>query len=318
MTWGNSAATTAPLVMSRSCPEESAFLPQRGWASATTVTKHGPIGREDDQMDASSTAGRYFNPSRNKPTADWVGHDRRVCAPSNATPPPPPPPAPRSEEMERVRELLRKLKLALMQLSTEDAQHVAQTYGMKPGRARQFVRSFELDLDQDAHQISSKSLPNHLQITSIRLDELRELRPTLGLGVAPVVKLWHLDVEGAEIIVLRSATRLFEEGRIHRVMLEVQSHLWHRFGVDVETGFNELRQLFKGWQCTIACNGVSFHWESVAGKRLGFDAGTAPQVGTCNFTKSIQAASGYNPPMDVYCEAPAIQHEERWSARAEP
>ena len=71
------------------------------------------------------------------------------------------------------------------------------------------------------------------------------------------------------------------------------------------------RQLFKGWRCTIACNGVEFRWESVAGKHLGFNAGTAPQIGTCNFTKSIQATRGFNPPMDVYCEAPAIQQAER-------
>ena len=49
-------------------------------------------------------------------------------------------------------------------------------------------------------------------LRSVALDEL--------VPAGAVVELWHIDVEGAEVGVLRSAAKLFQEHRVKRVMLE--------------------------------------------------------------------------------------------------
>jgi hypothetical protein len=98
-----------------------------------------------------------------------------------------------------------------------------------------------------------------------------------------------LDVEGAEVLAIRSATHLLAANRIKRVMLEVQPALWSKFGIRKEQGLLELRSHFAQWRCTVACNGALYAWDT-----------TELPGGGCNYTRS-PSSIGYNPPMDVYC-----------------
>jgi hypothetical protein len=91
-----------------------------------------------------------------------------TAAPTNAPPPPPP----RSEDMERVRDLLRTLKLAhyagafeaagyddahfLLQLSADEVQRVAKTVGMKPGHAHKFVHSVNSPQPSHGTRVTAK------------------------------------------------------------------------------------------------------------------------------------------------------------------
>ena len=103
------------------------------------------------------------------------------------------------------------------------------------------------------------STPRHKQVASSRLDELEELRDPNTF-----VALWHLDVEGAEIPVLRSAAKLFSARRIKRVLFEVSLRRWGKFGIaSKQAGLDELSALFAGWTCTWACNGRPFPWKPV-------------------------------------------------------
>ena len=50
------------------------------------------------------------------------------------------------------------------------------------------------------------------------------------------ISLWHLDVEGAEVPVLASARRLFEERRVERVMLEFIPFRWPSQNISMGRG----------------------------------------------------------------------------------
>ena len=111
-----------------------------------------------------------------------------------------------------------------------------------------------------------KSVPaRHARVVkSVRLDALDEFKDPNAY-----VALWHLDVEGAEIPVLRSAAKLFANHKIQRVIFEITFKRWGRFGIQSkQQGLNELRQLFRGWTCTWACNGRPFPWASVSRREL--------------------------------------------------
>ena len=99
----------------------------------------------------------------------------------------------------------------------------------------------------------------HAHVGSVRLDALEEFKDPNAH-----VALWHLDVEGAEIPVLRSAAKLFAQHRIDRVMFEITFKRWDQFGIhSKQEGLAELRRLFQGWTCTWACNGFPFPWTPV-------------------------------------------------------
>ena len=73
------------------------------------------------------------------------------------------------------------------------------------------------------------------------------------IGPSRTVSLWHLDVEGAEVPVLRSARRLFAERRVRRVMLEFIPMRWPAQNVSQNSALAELAGLFADWQCVVAC-----------------------------------------------------------------
>ena len=103
-----------------------------------------------------------------------------------------------------------------------------------------------------------------VNVTARRLDDvvgapglwLRRRSDHVAAQRARVV-LWHVDVEGAEILVLRSAEKLFSERRIERVIFELMPEGWHAYGVNVTDGFRELDALFAppAWRCVWACTG---------------------------------------------------------------
>ncbi len=106
----------------------------------------------------------------------------------------------------------------------------------------------------------AKSAGRRAHVGSLRLDELDEFKDPNAY-----VALWHLDVEGAEIPVLRSAAKLFAQHRINRVMFEITFKRWDQFGIhSKQEGLEELRRRFQGWTCTWACNGRPFPWTPVS------------------------------------------------------
>ena len=130
----------------------------------------------------------------------------------------------------------------------------------------------------------------HRWIRSFRIDDLDELKDPRTF-----VALWHLDVEGAEIPVLRSAVKLFATRRIERILFEVSLKRWGRFGIaSKQAGLNELRAIFAGWTCTYACNGRPFPWTPVP----RFQVYCAPP-----WNEHSDLGWGL---FDVYCVAPGI------------
>ena len=135
-----------------------------------------------------------------------------------------------------------------------------------------------------------------VQVPSVRLDKLHDLK-----NPHTFVALWHLDVEGAEIPVLRSAARLFAARRIERVLFEVSLRRWGKVGIGRrQQGLEELRTLFKGWTCTWACNGQPFPWTSVP----RFKVYCAPPW-------NVHSDLGWGL-FDVYCVAPGV--DPVWNA----
>ena len=137
----------------------------------------------------------------------------------------------------------------------------------------------------------------HAQVVgSLRLDDLDELKnPNAHIA------LWHLDVEGAEIPVLRSAAKLFAERRIDRVLFEITLKRWGQFGISSKKeGLDELRRLFSGWTCTWACNGRPFPWVPVPRHQV-----------YCGRPWNVHSDLGWGL-FDVFCVAPGI--DPLWNA----
>ena len=128
-------------------------------------------------------------------------------------------------------------------------------------------------------------------VPSTRLDEVSVLQ-----GKHKIIELWHLDVEGAELLALRSAERLFAERRIRRVMVEVTTSKWRSFGIEEQAGLAELQHIFEGWTCTVGCNKAPYSWKS-------------GNLGVCDNhagSRSPQAYQGTLVALDVYCLAPGL------------
>ena len=136
----------------------------------------------------------------------------------------------------------------------------------------------------------------HAQVGSLRLDDLAEL-----WDAHASIALWHLDVEGVEIPVLRSAARLFAARKIERVIFEISLKRWGKFGVDSKkAGLDELKKLFEGWTCTWACNGRLFPWTPVARREV-----------YCAPPWNEYSDLGWGL-FDVYCVAPGV--DPVWNA----
>ena len=136
----------------------------------------------------------------------------------------------------------------------------------------------------------------HAQVGSLRLDDLAELRDAHAS-----IALWHLDVEGVEIPVLRSAARLFAARKIERVIFEISLKQWGKFGVySKKAGLDELKKLFEGWTCTWACNGRLFPWTPVARREV-----------YCAPPWNEYSDLGWGL-FDVYCVAPGV--DPVWNA----
>ena len=67
------------------------------------------------------------------------------------------------------------------------------------------------------------------------------------------VAFWHIDVEGAEVRVLQSATRLLRAGRIRRVLVEIIPNRWVAFGFNLSHGVAALAACLPRWPCVTMC-----------------------------------------------------------------
>ena len=112
---------------------------------------------------------------------------------------------------------------------------------------------------EDAFKGAAKYAPNLKRgsalVESISLDEL------IGNDSAPIA-LWHIDTEGAEIGVLRSAEKLFARRWIQRVSFEFEPSRWNKFGVSIEEGIKVLHRVFNSndWTCSCVKEGKPFNW----------------------------------------------------------
>jgi hypothetical protein len=115
-------------------------------------------------------------------------------------------------------------------------------------------------IQQAKHPVNSTSLD---AILAFRLPALAEgVAPSRWHIDGPDVVLWHIDTEGAEIQVLRSAAALFRERRIKRVIVEVTPRRWGKFGITPRAGFRELGSTFDfSWRCVVICSGKTFMWD---------------------------------------------------------
>lgn len=67
------------------------------------------------------------------------------------------------------------------------------------------------------------------------------------------VELWHLDVEGAEILVLQSASLLFTHNRVKRVLMEFIPARWGPHDITLMHGLSIGRTIFHDWRCISMC-----------------------------------------------------------------
>lgn len=124
-------------------------------------------------------------------------------------------------------------------------------------------------------QISDATLPGRNKLKSVERQKAAKVavastRVDRLVAGQEVVEMWHLDVEGAELMVLNSAQALFQLGRIRRVMLEFIPFRWvtHGYtGVEgTQRGLSEAHELLRGWDCRVVCpkhpkhHGVSFNF----------------------------------------------------------
>lgn len=68
-----------------------------------------------------------------------------------------------------------------------------------------------------------------------------------------IVELWHLDTEGAEIGVLKSATQLFKAKRIRRLVVEWLPDMWPKYGVSLDEGVRMAATLLGDYDCVNSC-----------------------------------------------------------------
>ena len=114
------------------------------------------------------------------------------------------------------------------------------------------------------------------------------------------VDLWHLDVEGSEVLALRSASKLFSEQRILRLMLECIPYRWKEHGFDLSRGLQTTRKILSGWYCLSMCAPYrSFDWSEAGARRVletivRHDGRTAEYRTVCP---------------NVYCVAPELRSE---------
>jgi len=139
-------------------------------------------------------------------------------------------------------------------------------------------------------QSKPKRRPNQptTVVSSIRLDDLPQLWHQKNK-----VFLWHIDVEGAEVLVLRSAYELLKAGRVQAIMVELLFKNWASFGLTFEDGLAELRHTFEGWSCIVGCSGVEYSWNTT-------DLGQCTQRGS-RFSR--EGPVMVSP--DIFCRAPA-------------
>lgn len=98
--------------------------------------------------------------------------------------------------------------------------------------------------------------------TSVSIEVLSQTLDDI-VGLPDKIVLWHIDTEGAEIAVLRSARRLFDDGRIERVIMEWYPTLWSLYNIEVAEGVALAIKLFSNWTCHSLTNEATSKGSSV-------------------------------------------------------
>ena len=139
-----------------------------------------------------------------------------------------------------------------------------------------------------------------VRITSRRLDASEFLEENAEARVV----LWHLDTEGAEVPVLRSAADLFERQQIDRVVFEMTPRVWAQYNVSVRDAYAELAQRFDGWRCVWACTGAAIADWRAEGARVehALKGGKKGHGGLCRAPWNRQAGA-----VDVYCVRKGVE-----------
>mmetsp|Transcript_10534 Transcript_10534/g.29985 ORF Transcript_10534/g.29985 Transcript_10534/m.29985 type:complete len:381 (+) Transcript_10534:190-1332(+) len=63
------------------------------------------------------------------------------------------------------------------------------------------------------------------------------------------VTLWHVDVEGAEVDVIKSGADMLLEGRVEHLILELEGSRWPGMGVSDAEGIKTLKPLLANYHC---------------------------------------------------------------------
>ena len=143
---------------------------------------------------------------------------------------------------------------------------------------------------------SDEPTPPMVPIRAKRLDSSFHLRS----DPRPSIVLWHLDVEGAELIALRSAAELLARMQVERIVFEMTPQLWERYNITLQSGFEELGSIFAGWECTYACmDNIRVVWSQGPSHYARYGRYGIGGGGKCSMPWNQRA-----PAVDVYCVHP--------------
>ena len=143
------------------------------------------------------------------------------------------------------------------------------------------------------------------EVHSKRLDEV-VLPPD-------IIELWHIDVEGAEILVMRSAAHVLREGRVRRIIIEIEPQRWHKWGITPADGLRELKEYFHGWHCITAGNGKPYIFDK-APQEYGKVANLWREQRVNRHGVGIDRLAL----VDVYCVAPGLENDASFRALSRP
>ena len=135
------------------------------------------------------------------------------------------------------------------------------------------------------------------------------------------VALWHVDTEGAEVPVLRSASALFESERIDRVVIEVHPWEWSKYHVSLASGYAEFIERFGSWDCIWACTGQRINWVAEASRVAAqMRHGHRGHGGYCNPLWSAFSPRGgpRASAVDAFCVRPGVDANTETAFSTQP
>ena len=96
-----------------------------------------------------------------------------------------------------------------------------------------------------------------VKVPVLKTQDVNAIQISALVPTEAVVVMWHLDTEGAEIPVLRSAQSLLEKKRICQIIVEWLPAQWDKFDVGTDEGAAEAQTLLQNFACTNGCGKVA-------------------------------------------------------------